>query len=267
MDFFIIFYPAGSYLFNYIFHKSFTKMFAINAFLISMSIVYSLLNLKWQTTPRQESICKIGCTGWMGDFFDHTHIRNSIDTLTKRRPSRRRMLLWTLLAAMFFYTFQRDERPLTFLYTKQKFNWDTEQFSHFKVFQSTTHILMLFGGVPIMTRLLKWPDTTIAMVGAINFAAARLFFTLAEVPSIFYVGAFISSIGPVGAPIIRSMTSKVVPISERGKVFAMLAVCDNAVPLVSGVLYTQVYNWTYDVFPAFFVLTACTQLVVFGLML
>lgn len=118
-----------------------------------------------------------------------------------------------------------------------------------------------------MTRLLKWPDTTIAMVGAVNFAAARLFFAFAEVPEVFYFGAFISSIGPVGAPILRSMTSKIVPISERGKVFAMLAVCDNAVPLVSSVLYTQVYNLTYNLFPGIFFLTACTQLIVFAFML
>lgn len=191
----------------------------------------------------------------------------TIDTLVKPRLLNRRMYLWILLTAMFFYTFQRDERPLTYLYTQYKFHWGIEEFSNFKTFQSTTHILVLLFGVPVMSKVFKWQDTTIAMVGAINFALARLFFALAETPLVFYAGALVSSVGPTIAPILRSMTSKVVPISERGKVFALLAVCDNAVPFISAVLYSQIYNLTLGEFPGIFCLTAATQSVVFVLML
>lgn len=177
------------------------------------------------------------------------------------------MYLWMFMGAMLCYTFQRDERPMAYLYTQYKFKWNTENFSNFKSFQSTTHIVMLMGGIPIMTKVFGWRDTTIAMVGACNFAAARMFFAFAEVPWVFYVGGFISSIGPVVGPILRSMTSKVVSASERGKVFALLSVCDNAVPLISGVLYSQVYNHTLGIFPGIFFLTAATQSIVFILML
>lgn len=78
------------------------------------------------------------------------------------------------------------------------------------------------------------------MVGATAHMVARVFFAIANTPFIFYVGGAISGLGPVVGPVIRSMTSKVVPLNERGKVFALLAVCDNAVPFFSGVLYTQV---------------------------
>lgn len=78
------------------------------------------------------------------------------------------------------------------------------------------------------------------MVGASAHMVARVFFSIAEIPLIFYIGGAISGLGPVVGPILRSVTSKVVPITERGKVFALLAVCDNAVPFFSGVLYSQV---------------------------
>lgn len=190
-----------------------------------------------------------------------------MNTLTKKRTNNRRMFLWIFLVAMFFYTFQRDERNYTYLYTGSKFGWKTAEFSTFKVFQSTTQIVMVFCGIPIMTKLFQFRDTTIAMIGAYFFATARIFFTLAEIPEVFYVGAAISSIGPVGGPILRSMTSKVVSTSERGKVFAVLSACDNAVPLVSSVLYTQVYNWTIDTFPGIYILTFTTQMILFFLML
>lgn len=168
---------------------------------------------------------------------------------------------------MFFYTFQRDERSYTYLYTYAKFNWGVNEFSNFKTFQSILHIVMLFIGVTTMSKLFKWTDTTIAMIGAYCFATARIFFALAETPTIFYLGAIVSSVGPVGGPLLRSMTSKVVPASERGKVFAMLSVCDNAVPMVSSVLYTQVYKRTIGQFPFFFMLTPLTQMILFFLML
>lgn len=126
---------------------------------------------------------------------------------------------------------------------------------------------MLFFGVPIMKKLMKMRDTTVSMFGAFCFASARIFFAFAANPAVFYAGAVISSVGPVGGPLLRSMASKVVPTLERGKVFAVLSVCDNAVPLVSSVLYTQVYNWTLNVFPGIFILTAITQMILFFLML
>lgn len=191
----------------------------------------------------------------------------TLKTLLAKRTNHRRLFLWIFLIAMFFYTFQRDERAYTYLYTNMKFHWTLEQFSTFKVFQSSTHILMLFCGMPIMTKLLGWRDTTIAMVGAYCFGLARVFFALADIPEVFYIGAAISSVGPVGGPILRSMTSKVVPISERGKVFAILSVCDNAVPLISSVLYSQVYNITVGKFPGIYILTLITQMILFFLML
>lgn len=105
------------------------------------------------------------------------------------------------------------------------------------------------------------------MIGATAHIVARIFFAAAETPAVFWVGGAISGLGPVVGPILRSLTSKVVPTVERGKVFAMLSVCDNAVPFVSGILYTQVYNATIGDVPGIFYLTMATQAVVFVLML
>lgn len=80
-----------------------------------------------------------------------------------------------------------------------------------------------------------------------------------------------SSLGPIVGPMIRAMTSKVVPLSERGKVFALLSVCDNAVPFISGVCYSQVYRATLNNDgqggDGVFLLTIASQLTVFILIL
>lgn len=109
----------------------------------------------------------------------------------------------------------------------------------------------------------------IIFIGTWAHALARLFFFFATGPTVLYVGAVVCSLGPIVGPMIRSMTSKIVPQSERGKVFALLSVCDNAVPFISGVCYTQIYNATLKSSSGggIFLLTIATQLAVFLLVL
>lgn len=169
---------------------------------------------------------------------------------------------------MALYAFQRDEKQYVYLYTQLKFGWTTEMYSYFKTYQSAAFVFVMLTAVPIMNKLFKWKDTMIMMLGASAHSLGRIFFGFANGSDMMFLGATIAALGPVVAPALRSITSKLVPIEERGTVFALLSVCDNAVPLLNGVMYTQVYNWTIDTHPAsIFWLTLATQMCVFFLVL
>ncbi|XP_034941213.1 proton-coupled folate transporter [Chelonus insularis] len=255
----------GSYLFTNVVNRSYSIMFTINTTLLVTSVIYTLIVLKWRTNSRQEPMTGVNI---ITDFFDKEHILATIKTLTKPRDQFARLHLWLLFTAMTFYTFQRDEKPMSYLYTQKIFHWDVTAFSNFKTFQSSFFVgAMLIGG-PVLSKLLGLRDTVIVIIGALSHAAGRVLFATATHPNIFYAGAAIAAIGPVVAPVLRSMTSKVVPINERGKVFALLSVCDNATPLFSGVLYSQLYNATYHSVPsAIYWLTFSTQIIVILLIL
>ncbi|XP_031369853.1 uncharacterized protein LOC102676574 isoform X2 [Apis dorsata] len=174
----------GSYIYTNVVNKSYTIMFIINASLLFLAILYSLIKLKWQTLPQQQ-----------------------------------------VLMAMLI-------------------------------------------GVPIMSKLMKIRDTIIVAIGAIAHASGRIIFALAKIPELFYVGAGVAALGPIVAPVLRSMTSKLVTIEERGKIFAILSVCDNAVPLFSSILYSQLYNATINSAPSsIYWLTFITQIFVLFLIL
>lgn len=68
-----------------------------------------------------------------------------------------------------------------------------------------------------MGKYFKLRDTTMVIIGTMSHAIARIVFALAEVPWLFYLGASIASFGPVVAPVLRSMSSKLVPHQEKGK--------------------------------------------------
>ncbi|XP_015521676.2 solute carrier family 46 member 3 isoform X1 [Neodiprion lecontei] len=251
----------GSFLFYKVVNQSYTIMFAINGTLLIVAVIYSVLRLEMRTTPQQMPIDK--GTNILLDYFDKKHVVASINTLIKPRPERRRLYLWTLLLAMALYTFQRNEREKSYLYTVKTFSWDVGTFSTFRTVQSSLFVVAMLFGIPIMSKVFKMRDTLIVAVGAISHASGRIFYATATEPSLFYVGAVVAALGPVVAPVLRSMMSKVVPVSERGKVFALLSVCDNAVPLVSTVLYSQLYNATVKTTPSsIYWLTFSTQIAV-----
>lgn len=98
--------------------------------------------------------------------------------------------------------------------------------------------------VPIFNRVLKWKDTIIVAIGSCAHMLGRFCFAFASETWMMYLGASIASFGPIVAPALRSITSKLVPSDERGSIFSLLSACDNAIPMFSGVIYTQIYNAT-----------------------
>lgn len=123
----------GSYVFSKV-NSSYAIMFTINACLLVLAIIYSFVRLQWQSSPEQRSLVGVNL---LKDFFDIEHIKETVNTLIKPRPDSKRMCLILVMLSMCLYTFQRDEKPMSFLYTQLVFNWDVSKFSNFRTFQSS----------------------------------------------------------------------------------------------------------------------------------
>ncbi|CAG9794753.1 unnamed protein product [Diatraea saccharalis] len=260
---------VGNVLYNKVVNKSFTAMFAINTCLMILATLHCLIFLEWQTSPTQKSPKDAGVRNSVADFFDLGNIKRTIITLTKRREENRRLFLWFLLISMAFYTFQRDERPVMYLYTSLVFQWDATAFSNFRTYLSTAYVVIMLFGIPLMTKVFKWRDTVIIMLGASAHISGHLFYAHASVDKLMYVGATAAALGPCVAPLIRSMASKVLPASERGVAYAFLSVMENVVAMFASVIYTQLYKATINTeyINSIFYLTMTTQAIVFVLAL
>ncbi|XP_059483676.1 proton-coupled folate transporter [Neocloeon triangulifer] len=259
---------VGKVLFNAT-GRSVVACFLVNAALVALALIYAAVRLKWRSATRAPDAAKVveKRRPFLLEFFDRHHLADTIRTVMRKRPGARRAYLWGLLIAMGLYTFHRDESSLMYLYTQLKFNFDLNLYSNFRTYQSGVYVLGILVVLPLMSKLCGVPDAVAVLVGAAAHAAARVVFILAEQPYLLYVGATLSALGPIVAPVIKSMVSKVVPLRDRGKVMALLASADNAVPLFSGVVYTQVYNATITTFPqAFFLVTIAAQLIVMAIL-
>nr|XP_026500852.1 proton-coupled folate transporter isoform X1 [Vanessa tameamea] len=255
----------GNLLYNRVVNRSFTAMFAINSCLMMVATAYCFLFLEWQTRPEQKSLREAGVKNPVNDFFDFNNIKQTLVTLTKKRPHNRRLFLWFLLISMAFYTFQRDEKPVLYLYTSKVFKWDATDFSNFRTYLSTAYVVVMLFGIPLTTKVLGWKDTIIVMLGASAHMTGHMIYAHAQTGTMMYIGATAAALGPCVAPLIRSMTSKVLEPAERGVAFAFLSVMENAVAMFASVIYSQIYKATLDtsLISAIFYLTISTQAIVF----
>lgn len=246
----------GSYLFSGPLYQSYSKMFMVNAAFLACAFIYTYIFLPRRTRAVCES---------HGPACSVAHITETVKTLVSPRKEKRRLLLLLCLFSMILYTLQRDEKRMTQIYTLKTFHWGVKEFSQFKTFQSSFYIIGLLVGVPLLKKLFGLRDVYIMMLGAVSHITARSIFILAKTPFSFHVGAACAVLGPVVAPVLRSITSKLVPTSERGKVFALFSVSDTTAPLASGFVFSQVYIHTFQTsFPgAIFLVTLVSQVIVF----
>lgn len=128
----------GSYLFYNVLNKSYAIMFAINASLLFLAIVYSFIRLEWRTTPQQQPLSGENV---LKDFFDKKHLIETYRCATKRRPGFQRCHIWLIFICMMLYVFQRDENQMMFSYMKLIFKWDVKEYSDFKAFKSTFFVV------------------------------------------------------------------------------------------------------------------------------
>lgn len=118
---------------------------------------------------------------------------------------------------MALYTFQRDEKTMSYLYFQLALKWVFDQVSDFRTYQSAMQDVTLLVAIPLLSKLLGWKDNVIIMLGALCHSIARIFFALSESTALIYVGGAFAGVGPIVAPVIRSVVSKIVSPAERGR--------------------------------------------------
>lgn len=138
---------------------------------------------------------------------------------------------------------------MMFLYTQLNFNWNIHDFSNLRTFENALQVPVLLLLVPFLTNYVKLNDAVVVIIGALGYIVSRIVLMTYSTPMMFYIVAGISSLGTIVNPVARSMVSKIVSSEELGKTFALLALLDSIVPLISSVVFTQTYNLSLETIP------------------
>lgn len=245
----------GSYLYNGPLEGSFFALFLTTAGILALAVLYTVIFIPCKTFEASDSSRKVCSLAPIIDTFN---------TLVQPRKDRRRLLLFLALVAIALSVIVKDESKMIQLYTFWKFNWNVKIYSIFKTFEATSFVIGLLICAPLIQKYFKLQDAYILIFGASSFLISRIIFAFSHTPLWIYIGAAFSFTGPIISPVGRSIVSKVVHVSDRGKMFALVGVFELSARFLASVAYSQVYIHTIKTtFPeAFFLVTILCQAII-----
>ncbi|XP_078350899.1 lysosomal proton-coupled steroid conjugate and bile acid symporter SLC46A3-like [Oculina patagonica] len=184
----------------------------------------------------------------------HNHLKSSFQVLTKQRPQHQRLNLLVILFGILFFILIifGGFNDITALYSKHS----PRNFSPSLIGYFFAEVLFLKGvgvvvGIPLMTKILKWSDITIAIIGAVISIGFYVFLGLASTKWMMFVGALIAVASGIPPPCLRSIVSKQVESSELGTTFALLASLEVLETLIASIIFNNIYSATVEWLPGF----------------
>ncbi|CAO1438455.1 unnamed protein product [Diamesa serratosioi] len=128
------------------------------------------------------------------------------------------------------------------------------------LYESAATALTIVGsifGLVVLKKMLKVPDTYIAVLSLVSLILESTLKTFAFLPWHFYATSGICLFKNLFSPMLRSMVSRLVPVNEIGKTFAIVAFLQAFAALPGTPIYRYIYSKTLTTFPgAFQLITA-----------
>lgn len=137
--------------------------------------------------------------------------------------------------------------------------WTIAECSMYESAAVALTIIGNFIGLVVLKKMLKVPDSYIAVLSLFSLILDSTFKTFAYLPWHFYAISGVCLFKNLFGPMIRSMISRIVPVNEIGKTFAIVTFLQAFAALPGAPIYRYIYSKTLTTFPGAF------QLVTAGL--
>ncbi|KAL4704399.1 hypothetical protein ACJJTC_005753 [Scirpophaga incertulas] len=168
----------------------------------------------------------------------------------KRRPNhmRAQLLLLTVANSLSIFVLY-GLFGLDYLYTREKLHWALQDFTMFSAVSTTISFLGAIFGAAVIQKILPINDLVFSMVSFTSMAAAFMIKAFAVTTWHMYLSSGVALFGALSVPLIRSTISKILPLEDIAKVFALMCAIDGVCPLLSPVLYNAVYECSITTLP------------------
>ncbi|CAH0551578.1 unnamed protein product [Brassicogethes aeneus] len=189
--------------------------------------------------------------GYFKGFFDLSNIKEMLKSTFKERESYTRpiILLSILLLTLYIFVINGDA-SITFLYLRDKMQWSLKQYTIFSSIGTVIFIVGTVFGIYILHTLLNITESVLVLCGFLSFMNGHLIQGLATKDWHIYGASFAKILGGLVSPMMRSLISKIIPLEEVGKIFAMVVTAESLCGILGSPIYTGIYNKTIHKDPA-----------------
>ncbi|XP_044746842.1 solute carrier family 46 member 3-like [Coccinella septempunctata] len=233
--------------------------------MLSLALVYCLMIVRDNHIQDAEQKNQ----SFIRDFLDIGHVKNTFKVCFKEGSVNRKnkmriiMVLSMIITGPFF-----GEYAVLYLLTRLKFKWNEVDFSYFNGLHFCVQTFGSIFAMAYFSKYLKMDDAMIGCIAVVGKLLACIIYALAPSAVFFYMGAVVDVFHGTVHIVLRSLMVKIVPAEELGQSNSVFAICEAAMPLVFGPLYTAIYNRMLNIFPSsFFFLSSIffgAALILFG---
>ncbi|KAJ2948403.1 hypothetical protein O0L34_g7641 [Tuta absoluta] len=228
-----------------------------NVYLLLIAAALNVISYGYTNVYLKESLTG-AIQGGILSVMDFLLVKEMFRECFKRRPNKGRAQILLLTFANCLSVFiMYGMFSLDYLYTRKKLQWSMKEYTIFSAAGTTISFIGCFVGVGLIQKLLPVSDLAFTLVAFLSAVAEYFVRAFATTGWHMYLGASIAAFKGLSSPLIRSFLSKILPLEDIAKVFALIGAIEGIVPLFSPVIYNGLYNVTLQTFPgAIYILSA-----------
>lgn len=167
----------------------------------------------------------------------------------RRRLLAHMCIVWLRLFSLGSFSF-------LFFSARERFQWSYKTFTVWSVIDVMVSLLGLLVTVPAISYFCQAKDGLLGLLGSFSLIFKNVMAATAPRAWVLYLASAAGVCGEVVGVASRGAISKLVRKQRLGAVFAILAIGEGVVPVLSATVFDALYTATYTVFPgAVFVLS------------
>ncbi|RWS06040.1 proton-coupled folate transporter-like protein [Dinothrombium tinctorium] len=251
-------YNLAALLLEHVLEQRYEYGFLITLGIYIVTLIYIFAYLDESREESRDSTLR--------SVVDCKHIINVLKTVFRKRvASRRTKILLLLICSGISIMAISIQTSLLFAFLKN-LNWKSSSYAYYSGYQFVVNGASLVVILPIACKLFPsyFTDTFIGMLGFFSKAAGLIVLGLANTTALVFMCPLFFIFNEYTMPSIRSMLSKLVDESERGKIFAFVASTQNLIQFLSNIIYAAIFAASVNFFPGLsFEIVAAFQIVAF----
>ncbi|KAJ8717304.1 hypothetical protein PYW08_005703 [Mythimna loreyi] len=188
--------------------------------------------------------------GSVTSVLDFLLVKEMFRECFKRRPNngRAQLLLLTIANSLSIFILYGIFN-LEYMFTRQQLHWAMKEYTQFSALSTMIAFFGSFAGIGLFQKLLRRSDLVVANLGFITNIIDYFIRTFSTKTWHMYLGASVGSLRGLTAPLIRSFLTKILPVVDIAKVFALMSAIEGVCPLIAPLVYNSLYQITVTVLP------------------
>lgn len=183
-------------------------------------------------------------------LFSSSNLGQLWETMSRERSHKGRGQIWTLFGAFSFLMFTYlNSAFILWPYVEKLYSWPPKYYT--SVTSAVLVVTLATMGIflVVFLKTLRCSDMRLAMFGVLSLMAQCMLRGSWQHETGLYLSFIAGAIAPLSFIGVRSRLSKIIDDSERGKLFALLAIVEALIPTFASIFYSTIFAISIDVYP------------------